>query len=134
MTDQERQLLEELAGRVRRAPAPQIDREADDIIRRDIGSRPDALYILTQTVLLQELALTQSKQQIEELRRQQQASQSPQSFLGNAPQPSNQPTSGFRSSRYQGNDVPPAAQPAPPPLPQYAQQPQYAPQPPEGRF
>jgi hypothetical protein len=135
MTDQERQLLEELAGRIQKAPSPQIDREADDLIRRGIGSRPDALYILTQTVLIQEMALTQAKQQLEDLKRQ----QPPTSFLGNNPAPPQGGTGwggdnrvqqpapapgGYRSSTYQSGYVPP---PAPPPVPQqYSSQPQYA--------
>lgn len=132
MTDQERQLLEELAGRIQRAPSPQIDREADDIIRRGIGVRPDALYILTQTVLIQEMALNQAKQQIDDLRRQ----QPPQPFLPPqpspqpAPQAQSQPGGGFRSSSYQTAATPPplpAQQYAPPQYaaPQY----EYAPQP-----
>ena len=39
MTDQERQMIEELARRIQSAPAPQVDREADDLIRRSIGAR-----------------------------------------------------------------------------------------------
>jgi uncharacterized protein len=70
MTEQERQLIAGLADRIRTAPAPQIDRDADELIRRTVGARPDALYILTQTVLLQEMALNQAKQQIDELKRQ----------------------------------------------------------------
>ena len=66
MTEQERQMIETLAKRIQDAPAPQIDRDADDLIRRAIGARSDALYILTQTVLIQEMALTQAKAQIDE--------------------------------------------------------------------
>jgi uncharacterized protein len=138
MTDQERQLLEELAGRIQKAPPAQIDREADDLIRKGIGSRSDALYILTQTVLIQEMALNQLKQQLEELKRQQPAT----SFLGKTPpqgglgwgqenraqQPA--PPTGYRASSYQsGYAPPPVAQQQPqqqpqqpPPLPQYAPQ------------
>src|SRR5581483_8609756 len=83
MTDQERQLIESLAERIRNAPAPQIDRDADDLIRRSIGARSDALYILTQTVLIQEMALNQAKAQIEQLK--QQTPQTNASFLGNNP-------------------------------------------------
>ena len=39
MTDQERQMIEALAKRIQDAPAPQIDRDADDLIRRTIGAR-----------------------------------------------------------------------------------------------
>jgi hypothetical protein len=61
MTDQERQLISELADRIQNAPAPQIDPEADNLIRRTIGVRPDALYILVQTVLMQQMALNQQR-------------------------------------------------------------------------
>jgi uncharacterized protein len=71
MTEQEKQLITGLADRIRNAPAPQIDRDADALIRRELGSRPDALYILTQTVLIQEMALNQAKAQIEDLKQQQ---------------------------------------------------------------
>src|SRR5436305_7692759 len=139
MTAEEKQLIEGLAGRIQNAPAPQVDREADELIRRTIGSRPDALYILTQTVLVQEMALNQATQQLQELRKQQ-----PQgSFLGNAPQSSTPsapaggtgygggrpsappPSSGYRASNYQtGYNPPPApvSSQAPPPLPDYGAQ------------
>jgi hypothetical protein len=70
MTEQEKQLISGLGERIKNAPAPQIDREAYDLILHTIGTRPDALYILTQTVLIQEIALSQAKAQIEELQRQ----------------------------------------------------------------
>ena len=69
MTEQERQLISGLGDRIRSAPAPQIDRDAYDLILHTIGTRTDALYILTQTVLIQEMALNQAKAQIEELKR-----------------------------------------------------------------
>jgi hypothetical protein len=70
MTEQEKQLISGLAERIRNAPAPQIDRDANDLILHTIGTRPDALYVLTQTVLIQEMALSQAKAQIEELKGQ----------------------------------------------------------------
>lgn len=105
MTEQEQQLIAGLADRIKNAPAPQIDRDADDLIRRTIGTRPDALYILTQTVLIQEMALNQAKAQIEQLK--QQSSPAPQqqgSFLHG--QPSSY--SAYQDSSY-------AAPPPPPP-------------------
>lgn len=121
MTDQEQQLLAGLAERVRNAPAPQVDREADDFIRHTIGSRPDALYILTQTVLLQEMALNQAKAQIDDLKQRAAASQAPQqgSFLHGA-----QPGGWGQDSRVQQAPAyqnPAYQQSAPPP--QYAAQP-----------
>jgi hypothetical protein len=135
MTEQEKQLIEELAKRIQSAPAPQIDRDADDLIRRGIGSRPDALYILTQTVLIQEMALNQAKARIDQLTRE--APQASTSFLGsNAPPPHAQapgnapppegggrgfgrtqppsPRAGYQGSSYQtGYNPPPPAQPQP---------------------
>ena len=68
MTEQEQQLISGLADRIRNAPAPQIDRDAYDLILHTIGTRPDALYILTQTVLMQEMAVNQLKAQVEALK------------------------------------------------------------------
>jgi uncharacterized protein len=103
MTEQERQLISGLGDRIRSAPAPQIDRDAYDLILHTIGTRPDALYILTQTVLIQEMALNQAKAQIEDLKRQ------PDSYSG-APQ-----QGGFLPGGYQGSSyaAPPPAYPPP---------------------
>jgi len=136
MTDQERQMIQALAKRIQDAPAPQIDRDADDLIRRTIGARTDALYILTQTVLIQEMALTQAKAQIDELKqRVASAGDSSSSFLGStsaerAPQPAGwaeetgvQRPGGYRGSGYQKsgyqepqNPPQPYAPPSPQPL------------------
>src|SRR5258708_4382608 len=111
MTEQEKQLISGLAERIKNAPAPQIDRDAYDLILHTIGSRPDVLYILTQTVLLQEMALNQARAQIEELKGQQGGSQQG-GFLpggGGWGQESRvQQPSSYQSSSY-------ATQPAPPP-------------------
>jgi hypothetical protein len=129
MTDQERQMIEALAKRIQDAPAPQIDHDADNLIRRTIGARTDALYILTQTVLIQEMALTQAKAQIDELKqRVASTGDSSSSFLGSSPaergpqaggwgQESRvQQPGGYRGSSYQetGYQQPPV------PSPQYA--------------
>jgi hypothetical protein len=84
MNQQEQQMIGELAERLRTAPAPQIDRDADDFIRRTIGSRPDAVYILTQTVLLQQMALDQANARIQDL--EQGARVPQQGFLPGQPQ------------------------------------------------
>jgi uncharacterized protein len=111
MTQEERQMLTDLASRIAQTPAPARDAEADDFIRTRIGSRPDALYIMTQTVMIQNLALEHARQQIQEL--QQRASQGPaaavpagSSFLGGGGRPT-------------GNA--PGYAPPPPPSPGYAQ-------------
>jgi uncharacterized protein len=85
MTPEERQMLTDLAQKITQAPAPARDPEADELIRTQIGSRPDALYMLTQTVLIQNIALDHAKQQIQQLEQraaQSSAQQAPTSFLG----------------------------------------------------
>jgi hypothetical protein len=84
MTPEEQQMLNDLANRIAQTPAPARDPEAEDFIRTHIGSRPDALYLMTQTVLIQNLALEHAKQQIDQLQRAQQpASAAPAaSFIG----------------------------------------------------
>lgn len=73
MTEQEKQMITSLADRMRNAPPPHVDRDADALIRQTIGAQPDALYVLAQTVLIQEMALNQAKAQL--------ASQPPAPFL-----------------------------------------------------
>jgi hypothetical protein len=121
MTEQEQQLIAGLAERIRNAPAPQIDRDADDLIRRTIGSRTDALYILTQTVLIQEMALNQTKAQMEDLKQQLASQQAPQQggFL-RQPQPGGwgeesrvqQPSGGYQNSSYYQQPPPPPPPPS----------------------
>ncbi len=85
MTPEERQMLTDLAQKIAQAPAPARDPDADELIRTQIGSRPDALYMLTQTVLIQNIALDHAKQQIQQLEQrssQNPAPQAPTSFLG----------------------------------------------------
>lgn len=91
MTSQEEQLLKGLADRVNRTQVQDKDAEAEQFIRQNIGSNPDALYILAQTTLVQEYALNQAQRQITELKQQLLAAQNAQqgqqqkhgSFLGN---------------------------------------------------
>ena len=130
MTDQERQLIEGLASRIRNAPASEVDRDADAAIRTGIGSRPDALYILTQTVLVQEMALNQAKAQMDELKKR--AEQPPEhaaNFLGaQAPSQAAPPAPGQPSwwGRSAGAAPQQATAAAPPPLPPQYAPPQYA--------
>jgi len=117
MTPDERNMLADLANKIAQTPAPPRDPDAEDFIRKNIGCRPDALYLMTQTVLIQNMALQQAQHQIQEL--QQRAAQPVPSgyssgggsFLGQgAP-------SGYAQQQYGQN-------------PQYqTPPPQYAPQP-----
>jgi hypothetical protein len=114
VTPEENRLLTDLAAKIAQTPAPPRDPEAEDFIRRNIGSRPDALYLMTQTVLIQNMAIQQAQQQIRDL--QQRAPQpgypaaSSGSFLGQppapqyaAPQPQYAPPASAPSSFAQGS-------------------------------
>ncbi|HWE00590.1 MAG TPA: DUF2076 domain-containing protein [Bryobacteraceae bacterium] len=122
MTEQERQLIQGLVTRIQNAPAPQIDRDADDLIRRSI-TRPDALYLLVQTVLVQDMALNQAKAQIDELKERATPAAS-SGFLPNEPNArTSQPGSwgqethvqqpAPQSTPYQGGNYPPPPPPTP---------------------
>jgi hypothetical protein len=112
MTPDERQMLSDLANKLAQTPAPPKDAEAEEFIRSRIGSRPDALYLMTQTVLIQNLAIEQAQHQIEELKQQSPQTARPSaggSFLGTQMRP--QPGApAYGSGQY--------APPVPPP--QYA--------------
>jgi len=124
LTPQEEQLLNSLVERVNSTPLQEKDPDAEALLNHALGSNPDALYILAQTVLVQNIALEQAKAQVTQLQQAQQA-QAPQpahatSFLGSllghrdpAPQPVSAPPQ-------------PAYVPPPPPPPSFAQ-PQYQP-------
>ena len=121
MTSQEQNLLEGLTARVNGTQLADKDQEAEQYLGQALGRNPDAIYILAQTVLVQQYALDQVKQQLAQLRQEaeqarQQAQQQPAkhtSFLGSL----------------LGTDEP-SRPAAPPPLPSMqAREPQYAPVP-----
>ncbi|MDB5366326.1 MAG: putative periplasmic ligand-binding sensor protein [Rhodospirillales bacterium] len=84
MTPQERDLLTQLIDRLRAAPPQQKDPEAEQLIRDAVRLVPDAPYLLAQTVLMQDFALNQAQQRIQDLERRvaQPAAQGGGSFLG----------------------------------------------------
>jgi uncharacterized protein len=98
MTPEERQLLSALADRVRNVPDQQKDPEAEQLLRDLVRQRPDTVYVLAQTVIMQDFALQNAQAQIEDLQRQ--AAPPPQQsggFLGGLfgrSSPSPQPPSG----------------------------------------
>ena len=57
MTPQERDLIQAVAQRLRQTTPSEKDYEADRLIQTEIGSQRDALYLLTQAVIVQEQAL-----------------------------------------------------------------------------
>jgi len=131
VTPQEEQLINSLVERVNQTQLQEKDPDAEALLNRGLNNNPDAIYIMVQTVLVQNVALEQAKAQVTQLQQQlAQARQQPAhatSFLGNllghrdpAPPPPPQPT--YLPPQQQGY-VPP---PPPPPGydPQYAQ-PQY---------
>jgi uncharacterized protein len=127
VTPQEEQLLNSLVERVNQTQLQEKDLDAEALLRQGLGANPDALYVMAQTVLVQNIALEQAKAQVAQLQQQvQQARQQPAhatSFLGNLlghhdPVPPPMPAA-------QSTYIPP---PPPPPGydPQY-QQPQFIP-------
>src|SRR5579884_2060333 len=88
MTPDERKMLQDLADKIAQTPAPPRDPEAEEFIRTHIGNRPDALYLMTQTVLIQNLALEQAQQQIRQLQQSGSQAASGGSFLGQQTRPS----------------------------------------------
>jgi len=132
MTPQEQQLIDGLISRIRSTPANDKDVDADKYLHQNLDSVPDVLYVLAQTVLVQQYGLQNAQQQLQaaqqqaddlqaqldQARTQAQQSQKSGSFLGHLfgtdnPQPPQQ----------QGYQPVNAGYPAPPPPQQgYPQQ------------
>ena len=104
MTPQEEQLLNSLIERINQTQLEEKDPDAEALLNQKLAANPDALYMLAQTVLVQNIALDQAKAQVTQLEQQMQQiqQQRPQpahatSFLGRllgehdpAPQPQQQ--------------------------------------------
>ena len=118
MTPQEQQLITELFARLQQTPAQAKDADADQLIRKGVIENPETPYLLVQTVLIQDMALSQAQHRVAELEQQlaeakeassAQPSQPATSFLGGA-------LSHFLGGAPSRGSVPPASQPpAPPP-------------------
>ncbi len=152
MTNEERDLITRFIQRVGGAPAstggsvpattpalPPIDREADALIADLFTRYPEARYRLTQTAFVQEHALVEAQNQINQLQWQvQQLRQAaPQSGApspwGAAGQQSAQPAQPQPAQQGMFGRLFGGSSPPPQPQPQYQQpqQPQYAPPPPQ---
>lgn len=107
-------MLQDLIQRVNQTQLQEKDFDAEEMLQQTLGRNPDALYILAQTVLVQQYALDQAQKQLDQLRQQQ--PQRSTSFLGNL----------------LGRNEQPAPPPPPPPPMQYAP-PQYVPAPSYGQ-
>ena len=70
MNEQDKQLIINLGTRLKSSHPVTKDKDAECIINNEISSQPDATYLLTQAVLLQEQAIQTLKQQIEQLQNQ----------------------------------------------------------------
>jgi hypothetical protein len=135
MTAQEQQMLQGLTDRINQTQLPEKDTDAEQMLQQALKSNPDALYVLAQTVLVQQYALEQAQRQLAEQKtqmeqmRQQQASLPPPqkhatSFLGNL--------LGLKDDEPARPAPPPPAAPAYAPVPYtpapgYASPPGYAP-------
>ncbi len=109
MTPQEQDMLNDLVRKINGAPLQDKDDDAERLLNSGLGRNPDALYVMAQTILVQNIALEQAKRQMSTLQ-QGGAQAKPKSFLGSL----------F------GHDNP---QPQAPPPPQQSYQTvQYAPQ------
>jgi uncharacterized protein len=89
MTTQEEQMLQGLTDRVNNTQLSEKDPEAEQFLQKTLGRNPDTLYILAQTLLVQQYALDQAQKQLSDARdqlaqlRQQQQPKPATSFLGN---------------------------------------------------
>ncbi len=90
MTDQEQQLLNGLIERVNGTHLQSKDAEAEQLLNSSLQRNPDSLYILCQTVLVQQFAIDKSQRdlqaartEIDQLKQQSSKPQEHGSFLGN---------------------------------------------------
>lgn len=113
MTTQEQQMLQGLTERINNTQLPEKDFEAEQYLRDTLGRNPDALYILSQTVLVTQYALEQAQKQLNEAKAQ---------IQSQASQPRH--TTSFLGNLLGRND-----DPTPPPPPPTYSQPQYSPVP-----
>lgn len=70
MTPEERNLITGLFTRLKSADTPQKDQEAADLIQQSTTAQPTAPYLLVQTVLVQEHALSNATTRIQQLEKQ----------------------------------------------------------------
>lgn len=114
MTPQEQQLLMSLTQKINQTQLEEKDPDAENLLGRELGANPDAVYILAQTVLVQNIALDQARAQVAQLQQQVQQAQS-------RPQPAH--STSFLGKLLGERDPEPAPPQAPPyqPVPQYTQ-------------
>lgn len=104
MTPDERNLIAGLFDRLHQADTSPKDREAEQLIQAKVAEQPAAPYLLAQTVLVQEHALTNAQARIAQLERQAAQASTAQSSGGGS----------FLSGLFGGHPTPST----PPPVPQ----------------
>lgn len=67
MTAQEQQMIDGLIQRIRSTQVQDKDVDAERYLQQGLAGSPDALYILAQTVLVQQYGLQQAQQQIQQM-------------------------------------------------------------------
>ena len=123
MTTQEQQLIDGLVQRVNGTSLPDKDPDAEQRLQSGLGTNPNALYILAQTVLVQQYALDQAKQQNDAAR----AEMDRMRQHASAAPPPLQRHTGFLESIFGGGDHTPPPQPAVQPSQGYSPVQNYAP-------
>jgi hypothetical protein len=116
LTPQEEQLLNSLIERVNQTQLEEKDPDAEALLNQKLAPNPDALYMLAQTVLVQNIALDQAKAQVAQLQQQLQQQR---------PQPAH--TTSFLGRLLGEHDPAPKTQYQQAPVPLYQPVPQYAP-------
>lgn len=67
MNPNDKEMIESLSMKIKQAHPVSKDQQANALITQEIASQPDAMYLMTQTVLLQEAAIKQLQQQVNDL-------------------------------------------------------------------
>ncbi|MCG7499418.1 DUF2076 domain-containing protein [Vibrio sp. Of7-15] len=62
MTPQEKELIQNVANKLKQSPEVKKDADAEQLISQEISAQNDAVYKLTQAVLVQEMALKELKE------------------------------------------------------------------------
>src|SRR5215510_807811 len=107
MTPEERRLIEDLFDRMQSYGAPEKDRAAESLIRDRVRAMPDAVYMLTQSVLVQDQALQAANERVMELEERVRQLEDSQP----APRRSGGFLSGGFMGRGRGADAPPSSVP-----------------------
>jgi hypothetical protein len=109
LTPQEEQLLNSLIDRINQTQLQEKDSDAEALLQQRLAGNPDAVYMLAQTVLVQNIALEQAKGQVGQLQEQ------VQQFQQQRPQPAHATSFlgrllGERDEQPQAPQASPAAQ------------------------